>query len=80
MNGNVMTGQAIVRITLDIGVEIEDQIRTFLDDAENCENKNRFETARAILAFLVDNFNNDEQAWLKKINFEMRLLKINPNF
>ncbi len=80
MNGNIMTGQAIVKITLEIGVELEDQIRTFLDDAENCENKNRYETARAILALLVENFKNDENAWLKKINFEMRMLKIQPNY
>jgi hypothetical protein len=65
---------------LEIGVELEDQIRTFLDDAENCENKNRYETARAILALLVENFKNDENAWLKKINFEMRMLKIQPNY
>jgi hypothetical protein len=47
-----------------------------LDDAENCENKGRVETARAILMVLVENFKNDENAWLKKINFEMRMVKL----
>lgn len=53
-------------------------MRTFLDDAENCESKNRFETSRYIYCFLVKNFKNDENGWLKKINFEMRMGKIDP--
>lgn len=38
-SGNLKTCEAIIKVVLPMGIDEEDQFRTYLDEAESCESK-----------------------------------------
>ncbi|KAI8545948.1 hypothetical protein RHMOL_Rhmol07G0077300 [Rhododendron molle] len=68
--GSVATCQAIVHNTIRVGVEDEDRKRTWVADAEECENRVSIETARAIYAHALTVFLTKKSIWLKAAQLE----------
>jgi pre-mRNA-processing factor 6 len=54
---------SIIRHSSRLGVEEEDIVDTFLDDAENCSKEGHIETARAIYRFASELYPNDKYIW-----------------
>ncbi|KAI7882461.1 hypothetical protein K492DRAFT_206195 [Lichtheimia hyalospora FSU 10163] len=63
-NGSVLTCQAIVRATIGLGVEEEDQKATWMEDAESCVAHGSIETARAIYAHALKVFPGRKSIWM----------------
>ncbi|EES18760.2 hypothetical protein BDA96_09G262600 [Sorghum bicolor] len=66
--GSVLTCQAIVKNTIGIGVEDEDQKHTWVADAEECKKRGSIEIARAIYAHALTVFLTS--IWLKAAQLE----------
>ncbi|KAF7724034.1 hypothetical protein EC973_001441 [Apophysomyces ossiformis] len=62
-NGSVLTCQAIVRATIGLGIEEEDQKATWMEDAESCIAHGSIETARAIYAHALKVFPGKKSIW-----------------
>ena len=58
--GAIQTCGAITRQVLNIGVEVEDRRRTWLDDAEKALGEGAIETAKAIFAYMLTEFASKE--------------------
>jgi len=69
-SGSILTCQAIVRATLGIGVEEQDRKNTWLNDAENFEQKGAIETARDIYSHMTSVFPGKKSVWLKAARLE----------
>jgi pre-mRNA-processing factor 6 len=67
---SVHTCQAIVRATVGIGVEPQDQKNTWTADAENYLQKGSVETARAIFAHMLTVMPSKKSIWLKAAQLE----------
>eukprot|EP00939_MAST-03C_sp_MAST-3C-sp1_P003489 g3489.t1 len=65
-----LTAASIVHATLDIGVEAEDRLRTYMDDASQAEQHGAFETARAIFAHALRAFPGKTKLWYKALKLE----------
>ncbi|PFH46367.1 hypothetical protein AMATHDRAFT_70068 [Amanita thiersii Skay4041] len=61
--GKPRTCEAIVKATIAMEVEEEDQYSTWLGDVETMEGKGRIATARAILAYALKVFPNRVKLW-----------------
>jgi pre-mRNA-processing factor 6 len=70
-----LTCGAIVRASLDIGVDPEDRKHTWMDDAENCINRGALLTAKAIFAHALKVFPGKKSIWLRAVALEKQ---INP--
>ncbi|CAL5094896.1 unnamed protein product [Urochloa decumbens] len=68
--GSVLTCQAIVKNTIGIGVDDEDQKRTWVADADECKKRGSIETARAIYAHALTVFLSNKSIWLKAAQLE----------
>ncbi|KAL3632313.1 Protein STABILIZED1 [Castilleja foliolosa] len=68
--GSVETCQAIIRNTIEVGVEEEDRKRTWVADAEECKKRGSIETARAIYAHALTVFLTKKSIWLKAAQLE----------
>ncbi|ORY92346.1 PRP1 splicing factor, N-terminal-domain-containing protein [Syncephalastrum racemosum] len=62
-NGSVLTCQAIVRATIGLNVEEEDQKATWMEDAESCIAHGTVETARAIYAHALKVYPGKKSIW-----------------
>eukprot|EP01038_Epipyxis_sp_PR26KG_P008362 gene8362-11314_t len=64
--GAVLTGAAIIRNTIHLGVEDEDRKNTWMDDAETCLSHDPIskETARAIYNYALEIFPSKKSLWL----------------
>ncbi|KAI8384838.1 PRP1 splicing factor, N-terminal-domain-containing protein [Radiomyces spectabilis] len=62
-NGSVLTCQAIVRATIGLGIEEEDQKAIWMEDAESCVAHGSIETARAIYAHALKVFPGRQSIW-----------------
>lgn len=72
-SGSPLVCGAIVRQTLKIGVEEEDWLVTWLDDADVCLSRPSgpsVVTARAILAFALTQFPKKTKVWLEAVQLE----------
>ena len=69
-SGSVMTCRAIIKSTLELGVEESDRKSTFIEDAENCVSSKFIETARAIYNHLVTIFSHKKGVWRRAVMFE----------
>ena len=60
-----LTCAAIVRNTIHLGVDLEDRQKTWMDDADTCLSKTPAmkETARAILAYALEQFPQKRMLW-----------------
>ncbi|KAK9453054.1 PRP1 splicing factor, N-terminal-domain-containing protein [Dipodascopsis uninucleata] len=68
--GSIITCQAIIRTTLGQGLEDEDQLSIWLDDAKNSILHGSYETAKAIFAYALRVFNTNEDLWKEATNLE----------
>ncbi|KAG6610889.1 Pre-mRNA-processing factor [Phytophthora cinnamomi] len=68
-----LTCAAIVRASLDVGVEPEDRKRTWMDDAENSINRGALLTAKAIYAAALKVFPGKKSIWLRAVALEKRV-------
>ncbi|KAI8097326.1 PRP1 splicing factor, N-terminal-domain-containing protein [Halteromyces radiatus] len=65
-NGSVLTCQAIVKVTIGLGLDEEDEEdleSIWMDDAEACTNHGSIETARAIYAHALKTFPGHKSIW-----------------
>lgn len=67
------TCAAIVRCCLEIGVDAEDRKRTWMDDAENAENRNATVTAKAIYTHAIKTFPGKKSIWLRAVALEKKI-------
>ncbi|KAJ7119618.1 PRP1 splicing factor, N-terminal-domain-containing protein [Mycena epipterygia] len=68
--GMPLTCSAIIKSTIAMDVEPQDQIRTWLGDIENMQSKGRVATARAIAAYTLKVFPDRADIWEKAIEIE----------
>ncbi|KUF82716.1 hypothetical protein AM588_10000433 [Phytophthora nicotianae] len=68
-----LTCAAIVRASLDVGVDPEDRKRTWMDDAENSINRGALLTAKAIYAAALKVFPGKKSIWLRAVALEKRV-------
>ncbi|CAI5731601.1 unnamed protein product [Hyaloperonospora brassicae] len=71
--GAPLTCAAIVRVSLDVGVDHEDRKRTWMDDAENSINRGALVTAKAIYAAALKVFPGKKSIWLRAIALEKKI-------
>ncbi|KAJ1980509.1 U4/U6 x U5 tri-snRNP complex subunit Prp1 [Dimargaris xerosporica] len=64
-DGFPLTCQAIVRATIGLDVDPEDQEATWLDDAEQCISRGYIQTARVIYSHAIQVFPNHQDMWLQ---------------
>eukprot|EP00954_Amorphochlora_amoebiformis_P023584 1360996-Amorphochlora_amoeboformis.AAC.1 len=65
-----ITCQAIVRTTIGIGIDPQDQKNTWLNDAEHYQSRGSIETTRAIYAHLLAKYPAKRKIWEKAAQFE----------
>jgi len=67
---SLATCRAIVRAVVEIGVDVEDRKRTWKADAEESLKRGAVETARAILAFMLEVFPTRKGIWRRAAQLE----------
>ena len=70
IDGGPLTAQAIVRACLPLGVDEEDRLDTWIDDADGAVERERPECARAIFAYALKEFPEESTIWRKAAQFE----------
>jgi pre-mRNA-processing factor 6 len=70
--GSVHTCQSIIRNVIGIGIEQEDQLKTWIEDAESCQNEGAYECARAIYTHARKLHPTKTQLWLEAADFEKK--------
>jgi pre-mRNA-processing factor 6 len=70
--GSVAVCQAIVMETIGIGVEDEDKIKIWTEDAEKCVQESCLQCARAIYARATTEYPGDERLWVQMVNLERK--------
>lgn len=68
--GSVHTAQAVIRTVIGMGVEEEDRMDQWVEDAESCTAHEAYECARAIYAHALTTFPNKKNIWLRAAYFE----------
>ncbi|OQR95491.1 pre-mRNA-processing factor [Thraustotheca clavata] len=68
-----LTCAALVRQTLNIGVEEEDRKRTWIDDAETFTSKGAYITAKAIYSVALETFPTKKSIWLRAVALEKQM-------
>ena len=68
--GSPVTAQAIVKATVHLGVEEEDRLDVWMDDAQAMLQKGMVETARAIYAYTLNVYPNKQSVWRKAAELE----------
>ncbi|GAA6064103.1 hypothetical protein JCM10212_003666 [Sporobolomyces blumeae] len=68
--GSQVTAQAIVKATIHLGLEEEDRMDVWMDDAETMVGKDKVATARAIYAYALKVFPQKQSLWRKAAELE----------
>ncbi|KAI0981018.1 hypothetical protein GJ496_011680 [Pomphorhynchus laevis] len=68
--GSPQTCRAIIRIIAGLGVEPEDEVNIWLEDANNCAEQSAIESARALYAFAITRHPSNKNIWLDAAYFE----------
>ncbi|KAI4124504.1 MAG: hypothetical protein LQ338_004767 [Usnochroma carphineum] len=69
--GAILTGQNIIRETLSYGLdEDDDRKKLFMEDAQASISRGRYETARAIYAYILRLWPTSKSAWEASANLE----------
>ncbi|GAA5961681.1 hypothetical protein JCM3765_000473 [Sporobolomyces pararoseus] len=68
--GSPVTAQAIVKATVHLGIEEEDRLDVWMDDAQTMLQKDKVETARAIYAYTLKVYPNKQTVWRKGAELE----------
>lgn len=71
-SGSVHTCRALIRNVIGIGVEEEDQVETWIEDAQSCETEGAFECGRAIFTHALKLHPTRKQLWLDAVEFEKK--------
>ena len=69
-SGAPLTAAAIVKHTIGIGVDPEDRLRTWADDAAGSKERGGISTARAILAHALSAFPSKRSLWMQAVELE----------
>ncbi|XP_011402481.1 PREDICTED: pre-mRNA-processing factor 6-like [Amphimedon queenslandica] len=69
-SGSVHTAQAIIRLVIGYGIEEEDRLDQWTEDAESCAANEAYECARAIYAHMLTVFPKQKNIWLEAAYFE----------
>eukprot|EP00005_Dracoamoeba_jomungandri_P004683 CAMPEP_0174258100 /NCGR_PEP_ID=MMETSP0439-20130205/7161_1 /TAXON_ID=0 /ORGANISM="Stereomyxa ramosa, Strain Chinc5" /LENGTH=930 /DNA_ID=CAMNT_0015341477 /DNA_START=56 /DNA_END=2848 /DNA_ORIENTATION=- len=69
-SGFPRTCEAIIRETIDIGVEFEDRKSVWMEDAESCVAHKSIQCARAIYSHALSIFPGKKSVWLRMAFFE----------
>ena len=70
--GSVHTCQAVIRNIIGDGIEEEDQLDTWLEDAQSCETEGAYECARTIYTLARKSHPAKRQLWLEAAAFEKK--------
>ena len=70
--GSVHTCQALIQNIIAIGVEEEDQLDTWIEDAQSSERDGAYECARAIYTHALKLHASSKQLWLEAADFEKK--------
>lgn len=70
--GSVHTCQALINNIIGDGIDDQDQIETWVGDAQACQHDGAFECARAIYAHANKLHPTSEQLWLESADFERK--------
>ncbi|KAJ7117894.1 PRP1 splicing factor, N-terminal-domain-containing protein [Mycena crocata] len=68
--GMPLTCDAIIKSTISVNLEQQDQIPTWLSDIEDMHSKGRIMTARAIAAYMLKVFPDHADVWEKALEIE----------
>jgi pre-mRNA-processing factor 6 len=68
----VHTCRALIRNIIGIGIEEEDQLETWIEDAQSCERDGAYECARAIYTHALKLHPSRKQLWLEAADFEKK--------
>ena len=69
-SGAPLTAAAVVRHTVGLGVDPEDRLRTWSDDASGARERGAVATARAILAAALSAFPSKRALWTQAVELE----------
>ncbi|KAI2502948.1 HAT (Half-A-TPR) repeat [Fragilaria crotonensis] len=67
-----LTSAALVRCTVGIGVDPEDRLRTWADDAKDALSRGSVATARAIIAHALASFPTKRNLWMQAVDMERK--------
>ncbi|UJR30148.1 hypothetical protein I4U23_017688 [Adineta vaga] len=70
--GSVITGQALIRTVIGINIEEEDQLTTWIEDAQSCQSEGAYECARAIFTHARKFHSTKTSLWLEAADFEKK--------
>jgi pre-mRNA-processing factor 6 len=70
--GSIHTCQALIRNIIGINIDDEDQLDTWIEDAQSCEHDNANECARAIYTHALKLHPTKKQLWLEAAAFEKK--------
>ena len=70
--GSIHTCQSLIRNVIGIGIEEEDQLETWIEDAQSCQNEGAYECARAIYTHARKLHPTKKQLWLEAADFEKK--------
>jgi len=70
--GSIRTCQALIQNIIGDGIDEQDQIQTWIDDAQACQTEGVFECARAIYAHAHKLHPTSDQLWLQSAAFERK--------
>jgi pre-mRNA-processing factor 6 len=70
--GSVHTCQALIRNVIGDGIDEEDQLETWIEDAQSCQNEGAYECARAIYTHARKFHSTKKQLWLEAADFEKK--------
>ncbi|CAF0850805.1 unnamed protein product [Adineta steineri] len=70
--GSVHTCQALIRNVIGIGIEDEDQLETWIEDAQSCRTEGAYECARAIYTHARKFHPTKKVLWLDAADFEKK--------
>lgn len=70
--GSIHTCQALIRNVIGIDVDDEDQLDTWIEDAQSMQNEHAYECARAIYTYARKLHPTKKQLWLEAADFERK--------
>jgi pre-mRNA-processing factor 6 len=70
--GSVHTCQALIRNVIGDGIDEEDQLDTWIEDAQSCQHEGAYECARAIYTHARKLHPTKKQLWLEAADFEKK--------
>lgn len=70
--GSVHTCQALIHNIISDGIEEEDQLDAWLEDAQSCVTEGAYECARAIYTYARKSHSTKKQLWLEAASFEKK--------